>query len=76
MARMVLSVPDISCEHCERTIENALQPLEGVHSVAVDIPAHEVTVDYDESRVNVDRIKDTLLDEEYPVAAVRQGPGR
>jgi copper chaperone len=75
MARRVLNVPDVSCEHCERTIENALQRLGGIRSVAVDIPAHEVTVDYDESRLNVDRIKDALSDEEYPVAAVRQGPG-
>jgi len=73
---MILSVPDISCEHCERTIENALQPLEGIHSVAVDIPSHEVTVVFDESRMNVGRIKKVLLDEEYPVAAVEQGPAQ
>ena len=39
MATTVLNVPDISCEHCERTITNALQPVDGVRSVRVDIPA-------------------------------------
>ena len=38
MASAVLNVPDISCEHCERTITNALTPVDGVRTVNVDIP--------------------------------------
>ena len=70
MTSKVLTVPDISCEHCERAITNALQPLDGVRSVEVDIPAHLVAVEYDETRVGLERIKEVLLEEEYPVAAV------
>ena len=47
MASTVLNVPDISCEHCERAITGALQPVEGVRLVNVDIPARQVHVDYD-----------------------------
>ncbi len=71
MTIKVLTVPDISCSHCERTIVNALEPLEGIGSVKVDIPAHLVSVEFDEARVGLDRIKEVLLEEEYPVAAVR-----
>jgi copper chaperone len=53
MATTVLNVPDISCEHCERTITNALTPVEGVGTISVDIPARQVRVDYDESVVDV-----------------------
>ncbi|MBV9172257.1 MAG: heavy-metal-associated domain-containing protein [Chloroflexi bacterium] len=67
MATTILNVPDISCEHCERTITNALQPLPGVRMVNVDIPGKQVQVEYDESQVNVDRMKDVLQEEEYPV---------
>ena len=69
MARTTLSVPDISCEHCERTITEALTPLDGVRNVRVDIPSKQVSVDYDESTIDVDRFKTVLQEEEYPVAS-------
>ena len=70
MTRKLLTVPDISCEHCERAITEALVPLEGVRSVRVDIPQHQVTVEFDEASIGLDRITDVLREEEYPVAAV------
>jgi len=70
MATTVLNVPDISCEHCQRAITGALTPVEGVQSVAVDISAKTVTVQYDPSVVTVDRFKDVLAEEEYPVESV------
>ena len=70
MATTVLTVPDISCEHCERAIKNALSPLDGVVGVEVNIPEHLVRVDFDESRANVAQFQSVLEDEEYPVAAV------
>ena len=69
MARTTLSVPDISCEHCERTITEALMPLDGVRTVKVDIPSKQVNVDYDEGTVDVDRFKAVLQEEDYPVAS-------
>ena len=70
MTQTTLSVPDISCEHCERTITETLSPVEGVRSVKVDIPAKAVTVEYDEATVSVDRFKELLKEEDYPVAEV------
>jgi copper chaperone len=70
MASTVLKVPDISCEHCERTITNALAPISGIHHVQVDIPGKQVHVDYDASKVSVDQMKDVLEQEEYPVESV------
>jgi len=72
MASVTLNVPDISCEHCERTITNALTPVEGVRRVAVDIPAHNVQVEYDEGRIDVERLKAILEEEDYPVAGVKE----
>ncbi|HEY1293409.1 MAG TPA: heavy-metal-associated domain-containing protein [Chloroflexota bacterium] len=70
MATTVLNVPDISCEHCERTITNALTPISGVRTVNVDIAGKQVHVDYDESQVSLDRMKDVLQEEDYPVESV------
>lgn len=69
MAKTTLSVPDISCEHCERTITEALTPLDGVREVKVDIPGKQVNVDYDDTIVDVNRFKAVLQEEEYPVAS-------
>jgi len=70
MSNVTLNVPDISCEHCERAITNALTPVEGVRTVSVDIPAKQVRVDYDEAQVNVEKMKDVLQEEDYPVESV------
>ena len=43
MATTVLNVPDISCEHCEHTITNALLAVEGIRTINVDIPARQVS---------------------------------
>jgi copper chaperone len=73
MAKVTLSVPDISCEHCERTITNALAPVEGVRAVRVDIPSKRVEVDYDDAAVDVNKMKGILQEEEYPVESVSTG---
>jgi len=70
MTTVTLNVPDISCEHCERAITNALQPVAGVQSVRVDIPAKQVRVDFDEAQVNVYKMKALLQEEDYPVESV------
>lgn len=70
MRHVVLRVPDISCEHCERTVRQALGRIAGVHRVDVDIPAKDVRVAYDEASVDLARLQAALRDEDYPVAAV------
>ncbi len=70
MARVTLTVPDIECEHCEHAITSALSPVAGVRSVTVDIPSRLVQLDYDDAALSIDRVKEILAEEEYPVAAV------
>jgi copper chaperone CopZ len=71
MSLATLNVPDISCEHCERAITQALGAVDGVQRVAVSIPAKQVTVAYDERRVSLEKLKEVLAEEEYPVASER-----
>ena len=69
MTTVVLRVPDISCDHCERTIRQALGRTAGVREVHVNIPTKEVRVAYDEAAVDLERLKAVLRDEDYPVAS-------
>lgn len=68
MTQTVLSVPDISCDHCARAITNALSPLEGVARVAVDVPTKRVTVEHNPAQIDVAKMSAVLADEDYPVA--------
>ena len=70
MSKATLNVPDISCEHCESTITKALQGRPGVRSVRVDIPARQVSLDYDESTLSLETVRELLEEEDYPVESV------
>jgi len=72
MSKVVLNVPDISCEHCAKTVTQALTPIQGVRDVAVDVPAKQVKVEYDETVVNLEAMKLALQEEDYPVASATQ----
>jgi len=70
MAKVTLTVPDIDCEHCEHAITQALTPVSGVRSVQVDIPSKRVQLDYDDTQLSLDQVKEILQEEDYPVSAV------
>ena len=68
MTTQTLSVPDISCDHCRRTIESALGRLPGVQATEVDVAARTVRVTYDETTLEQTTISATLAEEGYEVA--------
>ena len=56
MTQINLSVPDISCDHCKHSIEEAVGALAGVESVEVGIESKVVAVDFDDTSVSPDQI--------------------
>ncbi len=70
MSKVVLDIPEISCEHCSQAITKALQPQEGVQQIRVDIPTQKVHLEFDEAKITLDRVKEILAEEEYPVEAI------
>ncbi len=65
---IVLSVPDISCEHCVKTIDGTLGTLPGVEAVATDIPTKKVHLRYDPGQISLATIEAELDDAGYSVA--------
>jgi len=63
-----LSVPDVSCEHCVRTINGALGALPGVETVSTDIPTKRVHLRYDPGQLSLEQITTTLDDAGYTVS--------
>jgi copper chaperone CopZ len=72
MRTVILDVPDISCEHCERTVLQALGRVDGVTHVEVDVPSKRVTIAHDRSRVSIDDLQRVLAAEDYPVASTTE----
>lgn len=65
---ITLSVPDISCEHCVKTINGALGDQPGVEAVQTDIPTKTVYLRFDPSQVSLEQIEAVLDDAGYTIA--------
>ena len=64
----ILSVPDISCQHCVNAINGALKELPGVEAVSTDIPTRTVHLRYDPNQVSMEKVEVALDDIGYTVA--------
>lgn len=64
---LTLSVPDISCEGCAKSIKAVLGTLPGIGDVQVDVPAKSVTLRYCE-QVTRDAITQALDEAGFPAS--------
>ena len=69
MANINLNVEGITCGGCEKSISNALLGQEGVSNVTASHESGIVTIDYDESKVQEQQLKQTIEDAGFDVAA-------
>lgn len=74
METITVIAPDITCEHCKRTIESAVRPLPGVHDVQVEVPTKTVQVRFDPVLISRAAIENLLDEEGYPVATTSTAP--
>jgi copper chaperone len=64
-----ISVPEIHCDHCKQSIEQALNPLDGVSSAVVDVPNAQVQVSFEEAAITKDAIIAAIEEQGYEVPA-------
>ena len=67
MNTICYSVPNISCNHCVMHVQKALQPLEGVKKVDVDLETKSVTVEFDSPATDL-QLRAALAEIVYPAA--------
>ncbi|RIX50109.1 copper chaperone [Paenibacillus nanensis] len=65
MQNVRLNVQGMSCGHCVNSIEGALGKLGA--EAKVDLQSGSVTVYFDETKLTLDRIKETIEDQGYDV---------
>jgi copper chaperone CopZ len=68
LQEITLSVPDVSCEHCVKTVNGALSGLPGVEEVNTDIPTKSVHFRYDPNQTSMQKIEEVLDDAGYTVS--------
>jgi copper chaperone len=62
-----LQVQGMTCNHCKMAVTNALQELEGVNRVEVHLEKGTVDVDFDETKVTLDKLKQAIEEQGYDV---------
>lgn len=65
--KIMLVVDGMSCEHCVKSIENALGKIDGVYDVEVSLEYKTVDVEFDETKTNFEEIKEAIEDQGYDV---------
>lgn len=65
----LLKVEGMSCKNCVNAVETNLNELSGVSTVAVTLDAGEVSVEFDEAKVSLDQIKETIEDQGFDVVS-------
>jgi copper chaperone len=68
MQTTTLDVRGMTCGHCKMSVEGALNSLEGVSTVEVDLATGNVNVTYDESKVTLAQMQEAVEEQGYDVA--------
>ncbi|MFH0836150.1 MAG: sulfite exporter TauE/SafE family protein [Candidatus Micrarchaeota archaeon] len=63
-----MKVKGMRCSGCEKTIEDALKPIDGVESVKVNYTDGTLEVAFDENKTNADRLMQAVSDNGYSCA--------
>ncbi|WP_010632717.1 copper ion binding protein [Sporolactobacillus vineae] len=67
MAKTTLDVKGMMGEHCRLRVTKALEGLDGVSAVSVDLKSGHADVDFDEKKVQYDKMKAAVEDQGYNV---------
>jgi copper chaperone len=65
--KIILNVEGMSCNHCVNSVKKAVEDIDGVITVDVNLDEKTVTVEYDQEKAKADYIKEAIEDEGYIV---------
>ena len=57
MEKVKFSVKGMSCHHCVKAVESALEAVDGVSSVKVKLSSGKAIVSYDDTKTSIDALK-------------------
>ncbi|ADU30644.1 copper chaperone CopZ [Evansella cellulosilytica] len=69
MKKEVIQVNGMTCGHCKSAVEGALKSVDGVVSAEVNLEENNVTVQFEDSKVSLDKLKSEIDDQGYDVVS-------
>ena len=67
MKKETLNITGMTCAACANAVERSVRKLEGVESASVNLAVETLTVEYDETAVDIKDVKDAVIREGYGV---------
>ena len=67
MEKQAFNIPNISCAHCTKAVENELSEMDGISSIESDVTAKSVTIQWD-APASLENILEVLKEINYPAA--------
>jgi copper chaperone len=65
MTNITLKVEGMSCQHCVNSIEGALKEIGAVGKVSLE--SNSVDVSFDENKITIDAVKETIEEQGYDI---------
>lgn len=65
--KIVLNIEGMSCQHCVNRVKGALEELDGVNSVSVNLDDDTAEITYDSSKVDLKKFKEVVVEAGYEV---------
>ena len=71
MKKNIIQLDELVCPMCATKIETALKKEPGVEEITVSYNSSRAKISYDETAINIDRIKDFITAVGYDVLSVK-----
>jgi copper chaperone len=65
MTQEIIKVEGMSCMHCQLRVKKAVEAVEGIQRADVNLQTKQVTVDYEEGKANLEKVKDAIRESGY-----------
>ncbi|AKB81945.1 mercury ion binding protein [Methanosarcina barkeri 3] len=65
MTQETVKVEGMSCMHCQLRVKKAVEAVEGVQRADVNLQTKQVTIDFEEGKENLEKVKATIRETGY-----------
>jgi copper ion binding protein len=66
-SKATLQITGMTCDHCAKTVSEALKSVSGVSKAKVNLKKNEAEVTYDPSKVSEEKLRVTVVEAGYGV---------
>jgi len=69
---VMINVPTVQCDHCVKTVTGAMDKVDGVESVKIDLEKKMAHINYDAKKVKADDIRKAISSAGYDADDVKR----